>query len=427
MRFRDLVIRNNASPYGMTAAALLLFLVAFVFPPALYSSYIQEPDCMFLDPASLVFFLLCTLGFLLGLILVDFISPVHGFRYEKKETRISPMWFILLPLIVSTTLAVLSIILLLRNNDYLLQIVLAAEGEQIKSVGGIELEGTMVQSTPALMGVIWWAIWRKDQLHIRGWRRFAVHSSIILATLAMLTSSTLSLARGDVMPMFTGIVILFLLRKLIAGKLKPLSALKFAAFFAGSIGALFVSFSMLRGSTGPDVLMGDILGYTIAAYNRLAAVLDGRLRYPFSGRGLYISGFVAFNNTFNYIFHVNQLFSWPDFDTVWRSEFEAVSSAGLNGRLIWSGAFGYAFSDLRWAAPLLIFIYGLVTGWAWRLLKLGKTAGIVLYPWCAFCVLFWFGTNYLLDPRAVVLFLVATALGLYEMLFVRAPVEIVKR
>ena len=427
MRFRDLVIRNNASPYGMTAAALLLFLVAFVFPPALYSSHIQEPDFMFLDPASLVFFLLCTLGFLLGLMLVDFISPVHGFRYEKKETRVSPMWFILLPLIASTTLAVLSIILLLRNNDYLLQLVLAAEGEQIKSVGGIELEGTIVQSTPALMGVIWWAIWRKDQLHIRGWRRFAVHSSIILATLAMLTSSTLSLARGDVMPMFTGIVILFLLRKLIAGKLKPLSALKFAAFFAGSIGALFVSFSMLRGSTGPDVLIGDILGYTIAAYNRLAAVLDGRLRYPFSGRGLYISGFVAFNNTFNKIFHVNQLFSWPDFDTVWRSEFEAVSSAGLNGRLIWSGAFGYAFSDLRWAAPLLIFIYGLVTGWAWRLLKLGKTAGIVLYPWCAFCVLFWFGTNYLLDPRAVVLLLVAAALGLYEMLFVRAPVEIVKK
>jgi hypothetical protein len=427
MRFRDLMIHNNASPYAMTAAALLLFLVAFVFPPSLYSSYIQEPDCMFLDPASLVFFLLCTLGFLLGLILVDFISPVHGFRYEKKETRISPMWFILLPLIASTTLAVLSIILLLRNNDYLLQLVLAAEGEQIKSVGGIELEGTIVQSTPALMGVLWWAIWRKDQLHIRGWRMFAVHSSIILATLAMLTSSTLSLARGDVMPMFTGIVILFLLRKLIAGKLKPLSALKFAAFFAGSTGALFVSFSMLRGSTGPDVLIGDILGYTIAAYNRLAAVLDGRLRYPFSGRGLYISGFVAFNNTFNKIFHVNQLFSWPDFDTVWRSEFEAVSSAGLNGRLIWSGAFGYAFSDLRWAAPFLIFIYGLVTGWAWRLLKLGKTAGIVLYPWCAFCVLFWFGTNYLLDPRAVVLFLVATALGLYEMLFVRAPVEIVKK
>jgi len=426
MRFRDLVIRNNASPYGMTAAALLLFLVAFVFPPALYSGYVQEPDLVFLDPASLVFFLVCTLGFLLGLMLVDFISPVHGFRYESRKTRVSPVWFVLLPLIAGTTLAVLSTVLLLRNNDYLLQLILAAEGEQLKSVGGIEQQGTIVQATPALMGVVWWAMWRKDQLHIRGWRRFAVHSSIILATLAMLASSTLSLSRGDVMPMFAGIVILLLLRRLIDGKLRPLSALKFAAFFAGSIAALFVSFSILRGSAGP-ALIGDILGYTIAAYNRLAAVLDGRLRYPFSGRGLYISGFVAFNNTFNRIFHVNQLFSWPDFDTVWRSEFGAVSSAGLNGRLIWSGAFGYAFSDLKWASPLLLFVYGLVTGWAWRSLKLGKTAGIVLYPWCAFCVLFWFGTNYLLDPRAIVLLLVAIALSLYELLFVSATVEIVKK
>ena len=427
MRFRDLVIRNNASPYGMTAAALLLFLVAFVFPPALYSSYIQEPDLMFLDPASLVFFLMCTLGFLLGLILVDFIFPVHGFRYERWKTRVSPVWFILLPLIAGTTLAVVSTVILLCNNDYLLQLVLAAEGEQIKSVGGIDLEGTIVQSTPALMGIVWWAIWRKDQLHMRGWPRFAVQSSIILATLAMLASSTLSLSRGDVMPMFAGIVILLLLRRLIDGKLRPLSVLKFGAFFAAAIGALFVSFSMLRGSAGPDALIGDILGYTIAAYNRLAAVLDGRLRYPFSGKGLYLSGFVAFNNTFNKIFHVNQLFSWPDFDTVWRSEFSAVSSAGLNARLIWSGTFGYAFSDLKWASPLLLVIYGLITGWAWRLLKLGKTVGIVLYPWCAFCVLFWFGTNYLLDPRAIVLLLVATALSLYELLFVSASVEIVKK
>lgn len=427
MRVRDLVIRNNASPYGMAAAALLLFVVAWTFPPAFYSSYIKEPDFMFLDPASLVFFLICTLGFLLGLKLVDFLFPVHGFRYEKRDTRISPMWFILLPVIAGTTFAVLSIILLIRSNDYLLQFLLAAQGAQIKSDGGLELQGTIVQATPALMGIVWWAIWRKDQLHICGWQRFAVHLFIILASIVLLASSTLSLSRGDVMPTFAGTVILFLLRKLIDGKLKPLSVLKFASIFAASTAALFISFSLLRGSAGPDTLIADTLGYTIAAYNRFAAVLGGRLRYPYSGRGLYISGFVAFNNSFNKIFHLNQLFSWPDFDTAWRSEFGAVSSAGLDGRLIWSGAFGYVFSDLKWASPLLLFVYGLLTGWAWRLLKLGKTAGVVLYPWCAFCVLFWFGTNYLLDPRAVVLLLVAIALRLYELLFVHASLEIVTK
>jgi hypothetical protein len=426
MRFRNLVIRNIVSPYGMTAAALLLFLVALMFPPALYSSYIQEPDFMFFDPASLVFFLLCTLGFLLGLMLVDFGFPVHGFRYEKKETRFSPMWFILLPLVGGTALTVFSSLLLLRNNDYLLQLLLAAEGDQIKSGGGIELEGTIVQASLLLMGIVWWAIWRKDQFCIRGWRRIAVHSAIILATLAMLVASTLKLARGDVMPMFSGIAMLFLLRRLVDGKLKPMSVLKFTVFFAGSIVALFLSFSMLRGLAGPDVLIGDILGYTIAPYNRLAAIVDGRLRYPFSGRGLYISGFVAFNKTFNKLFHVNRLLAWPDFDTVWQSEFGAVTAAGLNGQLIWSGTFGDIFSDLRWLSPLLLFIYGLGTGWAWRLLKLGKTVGIVLYPWCAFCILFWFGTNYLLDPRAVVLFLVAIALGLYELMAFRTSSSVTR-
>ncbi|MFZ0296936.1 MAG: hypothetical protein WAM13_01175 [Candidatus Sulfotelmatobacter sp.] len=425
MRIRDLVIRNIVSPYGMTFAALLLFLVAFLFPPGLYSSYVQEPDLMFLDPASLAFFLLCTLGFLLGLMLIDFVFPVRGFRYEKRETRISPMWFLLVPLIAGTALTILSIVLLLRNNTYLLELLLAAEGRQLKSDGGIDLEGTISLATPVLMGIVWWAIWRKNQFSIRGWRRFTVHSTIIVATLTMLVSSTLRLARGDLMPMFAGIAILFLLHRLMSGRLRGVSVLKFVAFCTVSIVALFILFSMLRGLSTPDDLIGNILGYTIGAYNRLAAVVNGRLRYPFSGRGLYISGFVSFNKTFNELFRVNQLFAWPDFDTVWQSEFGAVTAAGLDGRLLWSGTFGYIFSDLKWLSPLFLFIYGLGTGWAWRLLKLGKTTGIVLYPWCAFCILFWFGTNYLLDPRAVVLLLVAISLGLYELIFVRASVRVV--
>lgn len=93
MRFRDLVIRNIVSPYGLTAASVLLFLVAWTFPPSLYSHYVREPDIMFLDPASLLFFLLCVLGFLSGLMLIDYLYPVCGFSHEKLMTRVSPMWF----------------------------------------------------------------------------------------------------------------------------------------------------------------------------------------------------------------------------------------------------------------------------------------------------------------------------------------------
>ena len=424
MRLGDLMIRNVASPYGAMAASLLLFLVAIVFPPPLYSSYVQEPDLMFLEPASFVFFIMCTLGFLSGLLLVDFLFPVRGFRYENIETRISSTWFILLPLIAGVALTVLSIVLLLRNNTTILELLFELQGEPLKSAGGIEAEGTIVQATPALMGIVWWAIWRKDQLRIRGWRRFTVHFTIVIATLTMVVWSVLMLTRGELLPILMGIVILLLLRRLIQGKLKPASILAFAVICIASIAALFASFSVLRGQNDLHTITGGILGYTIAPYNRLAAILDGRLRYPFAGKGLYFSGFVSFNRTFNDLFHINQLFSWPDFNTVWQSEFGAVDAAGLNGQLIFSGTFGYIFSELGWLSPLLLFIYGLVIGWTWRSMKLGKTVGIVLYPWCAYFILLWFGSNSLLEPTAVVLVLVVIVLGLYEFLLVRCSVKV---
>jgi hypothetical protein len=423
MRFRDLAIRNIASPYGMTASALLLFLVAVTFPPQLYSSYIQEPDLMFFDPASLVFFLLCTLGFVLGLLCIDFLVPVHGFTYEQRETRMSPAWFILLPLIVGITLTVISIVLLLRNNATIVELLFALQGQQLKTVGGIEAENTLVQATPALMGIVWWAIWRKDQLEISGWRRFVVHLTIVVATLSMVVWSVLMMTRGELVPILAGIVILTVLRRLMQGKLTTGSILRFAPICAVSIVAVFASFSVLRGTADLRAGVGEILGYTIASYNRLAAILDGRLRYPFAGKGLYFSGFISFNRTFNGIFHANQLFSWPDFNTVWQSEFGAVDAAGLNGQLILGGTFGYIFSEMGWLSPLLLFVDGLIVGWAWRSLKLGKISGIVLYPWCAYFVLSWFGMNSLFEPTAVVLLLVVIVLGLYESLFVRSLVK----
>lgn len=420
MRFRDLLIRNIASPYGMIATSSIVFLVAFVFPPTIYTNHLHEPDFVFLHLASFVFFFLCTMAFIFGLMVVNFFYPVQGFSYGKKECRFSPAWFILLPVILGSAAVVLSMVLLLRNNNFLLQLLLTAEGEQIHS-GGIETEGTMVHAAPVLLGIVLWAIWRKDQLNIRGrMAKFMVRSGIIFATVAVLLSSTLKLARSGSMPILVGVAVLFLLRRFIKGTLTPASVLKFAALFVAIIVGFFAAFSILRGLYDPSALIDNILGYTIASYNRMAAILDGRLRYPFAGRGIYLSTFVSFNNTFIKLFHINP---WPDVYTVWYSEFGAVDASGLDGELIWSGAFGYIFSDLKWLSPILLFIYGMITGSAWRALKLGKMAGIVFYPWCAFCILFWFGGNFLFDTQAVVLLFVVIVLSIYELLFILPPVK----
>jgi hypothetical protein len=419
MRFRDLLLRHIASPYGLTAASLLLFLFAWVFPPGTYSSYLREPDLMFLDPASLLYFLLCASGFLVGLMIVDFCFPVTGFARGRMELRVSPMWFLLLPLIAGTVLTIISIVLLLRSNANLLELLLTAQGGQLKAVGGFETSGTLGLASVALMGIVWWASWRKHQLNLSGWRRFAVQIVTLLATGSMLAAATLKLARGDLMPILAGAGILFVLSEIVEGRLTAASVLRYSAAFVALIVALFVGVSLLRGNVDADSVIGDLFGYTIASYNRMAAILDGRMHYPFAGQGMYISSFAAFNDTFNTLLPLNKLLAWPDFTTAWQSEFASVSTAGLNAGFIWSGTFGYVFSDMGWMSPFLLFAYGLMTGWVWRSLKLGRTAGIVLYPWFAFCILFWFGTNYLLDTKVVVLLVDAVILGLYELLFVR--------
>jgi hypothetical protein len=239
----------------------------------------------------------------------------------------------------------------------------------------------------------------------------------------MLVSATLKLGRGEFMPIVLGSALMFVLHRLSKGKLTLSSISIFAATFVALIAASFIGFSMLRGFVDTKGLIGDLLGYTIASYNRLAAILSGRMHYPFAGRGTYISSFVAFNDTFNQLFGVSRYLGWPDFFSWWQSEFNTVSSAGLDGQLIWSGTFGYIFSDLGWLSPGLLFLYGVTTGWVWRSMKLGKAVGIVLYPWFAFCILFWFGTNFLLGTQLVVLWLDGILLAFYELLLVRGPKE----
>ncbi len=415
MSFRNWLIHNLGSPYGLTAVSFLVFLVAIFFPPGVYSSSLGEPDLIFLDSASFIFFLLCTLGFLLGVLLVEFIFPVNGFVYERKETRISPMLLILLPVIAGAATAVVSILLLLRDNTYLLTYLLSM---RVAPLEGVETQGILGHTTAAVTGIVWWAIWRKGQLNIRGWQNSAVRLFIGLAIVALLVLNTLKLMRAQLVAFIAGVAVLLLLRKLIDGKLTTAFVLKFALFFALAIAAAFAQKSLLRGGDATRAMTSEVLGYTIASYNRLAAILDGRMHYPFAGRGFYISTLANSNHTFNRIFHANEVFAWPDAVEAWGSEFNAADAAGLNGNLIWAGAFGYIFSDLKWLSPFLLIAYGLLTGWAWRSLKLGKTLGILLYPWCGFCVLFWFGYNYLLDTQAIVLIIEAILLVAYESVFI---------
>ena len=68
---------------------------------------------------------------------------------------------------------------------------------------------------------------------------------------------------------------------------------------------------------------------------------------------------------------------------------------------------------------MFVFFEGVLCAFVWRSAQLGNTLGIVLYPWFAFSILFWFGMHYLFDNKIVALCGDIVLLSLYEAVLLR--------
>ena len=222
------------------------------------------------------------------------------------------------------------------------------------------------------------------------------------------------------MMMICGLAILFVIRRTAKKPIDLRFVLGAAAGGTLGIALFFFAFSFLRGVVDWDDQISILIGYTAASYNRLAAVVNGSLRYPFADRGLYLSSFVSFNHMWNRVVPLGALMNWPDQVEVWNAEFGAVTRAGLAGNLIWSGAFGYIFSDLGWFSLPFIFGCGMLYGVAWDWVKRGAVLGVILYPSFGYAALMWIGTNSLLDSERAVMLVTAIILACYESVLLKA-------
>ena len=415
MRFRDLAIRNVVSPYGLAMISYAFFLFACLIPPSVYSHYMREPDLMFLDPATILFYTLCVASFVAGVWLVSWLFP-SSFVDRKYETRISPTLFLLAPLALAVTASTITDLYLITEYPTIILSLLAQQGGDVKDAIAFEVNGHFAFVSLILIGITWWVSWRYSGLGLQGWRKRLVKFSLFVAVLSVIVSSTLTMSRSTLMLATCGLAILYGARRIARKQDNFKFILRSGIAVIICVSLLFLAFSFLRGTSWDD-LVYTLVGYTAAAYNRLAAVVNGKLRYPFAGRGIYLSGFVAHSrfSPFSYLMNA------PDSLDVWASEFDAVSRAGLDGRLIWSGAFGYIFSDLGWFSLLFVFGYGMLYELVWSWIKRGKVLGIVLYPCFGFCALFWVGSNYLLDQPFEVLSIVAIILTIYELVLLKRP------
>ena len=404
-----------ASPYGLAAISYLFFLFSCMIPPSTYSAYMQEPDLMFLDPATILFYTLCVVSFIAGAWLMDWLFQVALVDYTLK-TRISPMLFLLAPLILGVAGTVISTILLLRQVPNLFVLLFSQRGGELKEIMALQVEGRFSLAPLLLTAVVWWAMWRKPQMNLVRWQKRLLGLALFFATIVVIASSVVTVSRNLLMPTLCGLAILYVTRKGLQGKLTNRVLVRGSILGGLSACLLFFGLSFLRGTSDWDELTRSLVGYTAGSYNRLAAVVSGQVHFPYAGEGLYLSSVV----THTRLLPFSHVMMPPDALTVWSSEFDAVSQASLDGELIWPGAFGQIFSDLRWFSLLFVAGYGILYGLVWHSFRRGQILGIVLYPWFGFCILFWFGTNYLLDSPIEPLMLAALLIAAYEHIFISA-------
>lgn len=407
-------VDHLASPYGLALFSYLVFLFSCLIPPSTYTSFMHEPDFMFLDLPTILFYTLCVVAFLIGVWIWQCLFPVHPSPEESITVRASPVLFIGLPLAVAIALSMLSNYLLLRANPNILLLLIAQQGQELKGADVLNDQGTMIYAAPILNGILWWSSFRLTQMKVSGMKRRLLWLGIALGVVASLLSATLKLSRANLMVVACGLAVLYVHRKASLGKLSTGSALRLILAFPLAIALLFGSFALLRGSEELDVVANQLAGYSIASYNRLAAVVNGQLQYPYSGTGKTLFSAITTSKAIAKVLPFRDAMNLPDAAELFGGDFSAVSRAGLNPVLVWSGAFGYIFSDLGWYSPWFLLGYGLFYGYVWQSLRKRSLVGILIYPWAAFSIFFWIGGNYLTDSSVIYLALCGFILWAYE-------------
>ncbi len=418
---RPLILNHVVSPYGISLLSTFIFLVAWFFPSGLYAELMGEPNLLFLDPETLVFFLLCILGFWVGLLVVDFAFPGDSLLTSTPSRATSGYFWLLLPLMITTVMTAAVAVQIYRAYPDLVVLLLSQQGTTLKNEQAANaVLGPLGWASVVHTVVLWWTYWKIIDIKSRklvSLHRFGFLPWLVFAIgiIVQLVLSTLKVSRSDLMPLFGGLAVLSLMSKIRSGKLKVAAIMRYLFFGPVMILLLFSLFGLLRGTSDLSVGLQSFVGYTLASYNRLTAIIHGTMHYPFGGRGLYLSVALGYNHSLNTLIPLQEMLGWPkDYMEFWNSDFQAPEASGLRYDLTWSGAFGYLFSDFGWITPLVLSGYGILYGIFWKQAKAGTTLGIVIYPWLAFCALCWFSGNIVFDFRFPLFVAAALLLMSYE-------------
>lgn len=406
------------SPYGATIFPIFLLIVAFLFPPTVYSYYVKEPNYMFLNLKMLSFGLLCTFFYYIGLFISNFKSGLRFNFSMLKKIRVSNFTYIgmiaLLTIILQIIYFILLAIYLFKASGLgLFNVLFTGRGEIFKyAFRELRIPFGLGAIPIFIVGFEFWLLYKIYELKnstlintFMNKKYRLLKFFIILSVILCILENMIAVNRSVLIILVMGWFVIYLYFN--KDKVLP-NLIKIFLFIIG----IFVLTSIIRwgySANITDMVIEKFLGYTIADFNRMSLMIDGKLSYVDAG----IPGIL-------YIFPVfkiplTQIIFFDLLELSYLS-LSAVANAGLNGSYNMATLFGAIYQVIGIMTPIYFFFLGYIGSRLFQAFKKEKNFGVVLYPLFYVSVALWmadvnfFIMNFLYHFYAVIALVVYTSL-----------------
>ncbi|QTF09266.1 oligosaccharide repeat unit polymerase [Brenneria izadpanahii] len=420
----EISFRNSSrffiSPAFAAIVSYFIFLISLTFPPNYYSKLISEKNYIFFDPASFILVTVSLIFFFLGM-LVTKKRKNDRLIVTEYNYHISNFKYIAIPVILSIIFSIMSIRLLLDKNPFILAYLLIGDGANIKRE--LDLSNTMAQAAQFSICIALWATVNYNNVkhEMNRMPKFILVILITFLSIICISNASLKMARFEIIPLLLGMMVVFINQRY--KTVSNVKVIKYMVISFISIVALFGLFSFMRGFDSSDDVIRSIIGYTVTSYNHMAALLDGTLEYLYPGHGYYIATFLSYipliGDSFTY-----SILGWPHPEDVRYREFMDTYEGMLNGNYIWITVFGYVWISIKILTPLFMFFYGVISQLAWNSFRLNKLFGLIFYPWLFFCIIFWLGSNILIQQPTISVFFSFVFIKFYSFLLKKRKVRL---
>jgi hypothetical protein len=371
------------TPYGATLFPLLLLFISFIFPPLLYEHYVDEPNYMFLNFKMLVFGLLCVFFYYIGISISNY-RPLFNFRLIKKKIKLSIFSYLGIILAIVIFFQLLSIFLFFvyfYKVVYLnlLEIVISGKGQLIKDYLGtkIKIPFGLGALPNFIIGIKFWLLYKWYAFQTESSRisksKYSKFKMFILFSIALFIVSNIILVNRPLLTIF--LLGWFLIYSYFNKGSTFIRITKLSIIIA----LIFIIAQILR-SVGvgsyenfDKLVLGRLLGYTIADFNRFALIIEGKLNYVEAGISqiFYILPVLKIPLT-NIVF-----FDLREYSSL---SLSAVGNVGLNSSYNMATLFGGIYQSIGIATPLYFTVLGFIGNRLYISFKNGKTFGIIFYP-----------------------------------------------